>query len=174
MTRPITPPTPLPPRGHSRRIVTARTRRDCGGSVYLAVLGAAMLVALIGISGVLVNRVQYRIAEAGEGAAEAQLLARAAIELAIHRVADNPGWRGTYQHDQWTTPQTLGTGTVEFKLRDDDGSLLDNPEDPVRIIGRGQVGNAMRMTSILLKMDATHLQGFRVVAGSWQQEVESP
>lgn len=136
------------------------------GSVYLAVLGAAMLVALIGVAGVMVNRVQYRTAAANREAAAAGVLARSAVELAMHRIAEG-GWRAAYPHDTWAAEQILGGGKITFKLLADGGNLAD--ADTVRIVGRGRAGDAMRMCSVRVRI---HGSAMHIVTGSWRREVE--
>ena len=130
---------------------TYRRRARCGGGVYLAVLGAATIVTVIGVSALLAVTVQRRISTATGEATAARFHAQAAIELALHQLANDPNWRNTYANNTWAGSRVIADGSLQFKLVDDDGSLGDDPLDAVWLVGRGAVGQAVRMTKVLLK-----------------------
>ena len=136
----------------------ARYRRN-RGSVYLAVLGASTLVALLGITALAVRQVQRRTVQASLDALQAQLYAQSAIELAMAQMLDDPNWRTNYANDAWAPARALGRGTCRFKFVDeDDGDLRDNPADRVRIYGEGMLGDTSRLVSVLVEPpDAANL-----------------
>ncbi len=141
------------------------------GSIYIAVLGAASLVALIGVGAVAAARIQLRAAVAANDATRAAPMAQSAIELARLRIAGDANWRTTFTHDRWAENIPFADGgTLSFKLLDEaDGDLSDSGSEPVRLIGRGVYGKSLRMMSVELKPDIT---GKMVpTPGSWRQEV---
>lgn len=142
------------------------------GSIYIAVLGAASLVALIGVGAVAAARIQLRAAVAANDATRAAPLAQSAVELARLRIAADPNWRVTFAHDRWTEEIPFATGGIlNFKLRDEaDADLADSGSEPVRVVGRGVVGKSVRMISVELKPDLTGKMA--PTTGSWRQEVQ--
>lgn len=132
-----------------------RRRARCGGGVYLAVLGAAMIITVIGVSALLAVTVQRRISIATSEATAARFHAHAAIELALHQLANDSNWRTTYTNDTWANVDEMQGGSLQFKLIDDDGSLSDDPLDAVWLVGRGDVGQAVRITKVLLQPQRT-------------------
>ena len=141
------------------------------GSIYVAVLGAASLVALIGVGAVAAARIQLRAAVAANDATHAAPMAQSAIELARLRIANDANWRTSFTHDRWTenVPFT-GGGSISFKLIDEaDSDLSDSGSEPVRLIGRGVYGKSLRMMSVELTPDFTGKM--TPTPGSWRQEV---
>lgn len=148
-----------PPMNH------AQTRRR-RGTVYVMVLVTAMLTMVIGLSGLLVMRVERRSANLTNNAGQARNLAIAAVDRGLYEIAADNNWRTNHTHDVWTNPLPLGEGTVQFKFVDQtDGVLSDSDSDPVNVIGRGEIGQSIIMFSATLIQD-------RIVSGSWRQVVE--
>jgi hypothetical protein len=120
------------------------------GGAYVAILGTSMLVTVIGLSALLVVRVERRTSDLAAHATEAHIHVQSGVELALHLMQADPNWRSTYTHDVWAAPQALGGGSVSFKLVDEiDGALGNNPADPVRIYARSEVGPTVRFASVL-------------------------
>lgn len=127
------------------------------GTVYVVVLGAALIVSLIGMTGLMVARLQFRRATQAQDWIEAGDLALSAIEWGIKQINANTNWRTTYTNNVEITPIAMGRGTMSYKLVDaalglasGDGTLSNNTYDPVRLYGIGRVGNAVRVYSVLL------------------------
>lgn len=121
-------------------------------TMYLAVLMVSTIVAVIGVSALMFGRIQFRRTEENGDETAARLGAQSAVELGFLKVSNDPAWRSTYTHDQWTVDRTLGDGTIAWKLVDQTQSdLLTDPNSPVRLYGRGQVGDAVRLFSVLLE-----------------------
>lgn len=131
----------------------ARQRRRLRrATMYIAVLMISTIVAVIGVSALMFGRIQFRLAEEGGDVISARLGAQSAIELGYFMIANDPAWRSTFTHDQWTVEQTLGEGTIAWKLVDQNYTdLLTDPNSPVRLYGRGQVDDAVRLFSVLLE-----------------------
>ena len=113
-------------------------------------MGVTMIVAMIGLSGMLAARVHLKEAINSTSKEEAQQLAFSAIEYGMTKINGNPSWRTFFTHDTEITPIPLGNGTVSFKLVDADGDLADDTTDSVRLVGIGRVGNITYKESVLL------------------------
>lgn len=125
--------------------ITARhTRR---GSVYLAVLGVAMIATMCVLAGMHVARGRLRGAQNDSDRRRARLLATAAVEHAISLMRQNPsgagGWRNALFNNIESAPMDFGGGRMSFKLVDEHGVLSDDATDPVWIYGYGRAGKAV-------------------------------
>jgi len=132
--------------------MTARPPCRREGSIYFPTLGMAMLVAVVGLTGLLLARVQTRSENRSAETAEAEALARSVLQVAAARLEADPGWRSSRPHDTWIAePISTNAGVVcEWKLTDDDGSLADDANDPVMLTGRVTVGHAVRTARVTL------------------------
>ena len=121
-----------------------------GGSVYIAVLGASMVVVVLGLSAILLGRVQMQIAEQSHNTTEARLYAQSATEIGLYSMNRVPSWRTIYSNDTWNE-RNIGRGAMKWKLVDEvDGDLANNKDDPVRLIAWGMVGRATHKSSVFL------------------------
>lgn len=125
-----------------------RTRR---GSMYVAVLMTAIIVAVIGISGLAVTRIQLRSTDGASQVTAARFYAQSAVEMGLHSINADPDWRTTYPNDTWEPRAPIGLGAYTWKLVDEqDGDLADDPTQPVRLYGKGVAGDTVRMYSVLV------------------------
>ncbi|MEM6854798.1 MAG: hypothetical protein AAF593_10365 [Planctomycetota bacterium] len=155
-------------RSRKSGISTSASRQR--GSVLVLVLGVTSIVGVIGLSSLLVVRLQNRDVQSRADAAQAQQFADGVLQLIHTRLADDPDWRSTYQHDVWTADEALADGYVfRFKLEDEtDTDLADDPDDAMKLLARVENGQAVRLIShrfIGSTPVPTH--------GGYQQEVES-
>jgi hypothetical protein len=127
---------------------TYRQRRR--GTAYLIVLGAAVIVTLLGLSALTGVRIQRRSTLALADVTEARLYARSAIELGLLTINSAPTWRTAQPHGRWITGRTLGRGTFDLDAVDPDGNLSDDPNDPIVLTGTGHVGLACQKISVQL------------------------
>lgn len=129
----------------ARPSITSRHARR--GSVYLAVLGVAMIAAMCVLAGMHVARGRLRGAQNDSDRRRARLLATAAVEHAISLMRQNHsgagGWRNTLFNNTESAPLEFGGGRMSFKLVDEDGILSDDSTDPVWIYGYGRAGKAV-------------------------------
>ncbi len=144
------------------------------GSAYLVILGAATLLTILGLSGLLAVRIELRGARTGEAAAKARVAAASALELALLRVGSDDLWRKNYKHDVWTAEETVGEATCQFKVACQvDNSLLDHEGHPARLYAKARVGDATRVYSVLINdvevelTDFTHNGDFESGAEGW-------
>ncbi len=122
------------------------------GSAYLLVLAVSMVIVMLGVTSSHLMRIRSADARLSEDEARAALLARSAIEVTIRALNDNPSWRTSHTHDQWSsTPITIDDGSFIYKLTDEDGDLADDSADDVRLTVSATRGQATRLYSVLLR-----------------------
>jgi len=132
---------------HATRLAT--TRR---GSIYLAVMGVAMIVSIIGMVSMSIARLQLKSTQNLQDLAEARLLSQSGVEFGLGNMDFLSDWRTDMTHGAEMTPAlSVGSGTMTYALVDDDGDLADDPTDWVRILGIGRVGEAVYVSSVLLE-----------------------
>lgn len=113
------------------------------GGVYIVVLGTSMIVALLGLSALLAQRVQNRMLVAAADIRQAQLNASSAVELALLTMKQDANWRANYPNGFLVTDHSTSAGTCTVKVTDPiDHNLADNPDEPVVILGIGTRGKA--------------------------------
>jgi len=125
------------------------TRR---GSIYLAVMGVAMIVSLIGMATMSIARLQLRSSQNLQNLEEAKAISQSGIEFGMGNMEHLSDWRTDRTHGiEMSPPLNLGNGTMTYALVDLDEDLADDPTDRVRIRGIGRVGEAVYVTSVLLE-----------------------
>lgn len=118
------------------------------GSIYLMMLGASLLVLVIGLAAVIGARDQHRDSEGVIAAAKARIMAESGVEVALERINADAAWRTTYTSGVWTPAETIGDATLSLRFVDEgDADLADNDTDPVRIFARAIVADAVRIDS---------------------------
>ncbi|MCH2114006.1 MAG: hypothetical protein MK171_03715 [Pirellulales bacterium] len=123
------------------------------GSLYLSVMSAAMIISAIGMSAMVVARLNLRSVGWRQDRREARLLADGAVELGTAIVAQAANWRTSLLNGQEypSTPLPMGSGTIAWRLDDPDGDLSDDNTDTVRLYGIGRVGHSVYTKSVLLE-----------------------
>lgn len=126
-----------------------RSRR---GSVYVAILGVAMLVTLIGMAALAATRMQRVAATANIDMIKARSYAESATELAMLVTASDSTWRTDYTSGSWFANTTIGDGTYSISVVDPlDGNLSNRPTDPVTVTATGSKGQATQMVQVSLQ-----------------------
>jgi Carbohydrate binding domain len=126
------------PKSEIRNRRVART-----GSVYLAVMGTSLIVALLALSALALQRIQNRMLSTTADIRQAQLNAEAAIELGLLAMKQNTSWRTTYTSGHWIVNRGLSVGTCSLDGTDPvDSDLTNNTTDPVVLVGIGNCGTA--------------------------------
>src|SRR5258708_3097472 len=106
----ITPPRqPIPDVMGRSSYKVAPARR---GGIYVAVLGAAMVVSLIGMASLASVRAQRLTVRANIDTAKARLYAESGVELAMQWIAADANWRQNRTSGVWVASQTLGDGSM--------------------------------------------------------------
>ena len=121
------------------------------GSMYLMVLGTSMAVTIIGLSALMVVRIQRYWAEGSNDLIQARLYAQSAIDIGLHRINEDPDWRNTYPSGVWEADRPIGNGTYTLEGVDpDDDNLKDDDADPVVLTGIGAQGEARYKLQVTL------------------------
>ncbi len=123
------------------------------GTVYVAVLGVALIVSLVSLAGLHLARVETDVLVGADQVAQAELLSQSACEFGISRLLYDSDWRtnNTSGADASSGTITLGAGTFKYQLIDVDGNLADNDRDGVTVRGIGRVGEATQVTTVDLE-----------------------
>src|SRR5689334_15273911 len=128
----------------ARSFRTAYARRR--GGIYMAVLGAAMLVTVIGMAALAAARGRRQTAQLAIDSAEARLYAESAVELAIGAISADSSWRTNHASGVWYTNRPLDDGTFTISVVDPlDNNLSNRPSDPIVVTGTGTKGAAVQM-----------------------------
>ncbi|MCC6682978.1 MAG: carbohydrate binding domain-containing protein [Phycisphaeraceae bacterium] len=121
------------------------------GTVYIAVLGAAMLVTILGVSALLAVQAQRQAEQLDQDAVQASFLARSAVDCALRAIQNNSNWRTSYTHDTWSSSASLGRGNFRFKFVASSGSSLSAAIDQsVDVVGLGEVSGVQRLERLTL------------------------
>lgn len=131
----------------SRHESRSAGREDRRGSVYIAVLGTAMVIAICALGGMHLARSELKGTRRSNDLQRARRLAKSAVELAVASMnrtpLDNNQWRTGYTSGVETSPVTMDGGTLSFKVVDEDGDLADDPTDAIWVYGYGRSGEAV-------------------------------
>jgi len=121
------------------------------GSIYISVISAATMVAIIGAAALMVVRIQRRSAQAITDRAEARFYARSAVEQGLLWIEQAVDWRQIMPNGIWISGEPLGSGTLSLEVTDpSDGSLIDSQYDPVLVTGIGSKAQARHKTQLTL------------------------
>lgn len=122
-----------------------RNESNRRGSVYLAVLGTALIVSLLAFSALALQRVQNRMLSASVDVRQAQLNAEAAIELGLLAIKNDPNWRTTYSNGTWFSSRSTGEGGCTLTVTDPiDANLADSATEAIVMTGVGSAGKAVQ------------------------------
>ncbi|HVS70922.1 MAG TPA: hypothetical protein VHQ47_06680 [Phycisphaerae bacterium] len=126
-----------------------RTRRQ-RGTVYIAILGLSILVAVIGLGGIALSRAQGRARDLQADTDEARGYAMDAVELARTLINADANWRTDYSNGNWFTNQSWGNGSFTLNVTDPAGALNNADTDPVTVTGTGMKGQAVQRIQVTL------------------------
>ena len=122
-----------------------RNESNRRGSVYLAVLGTALIVSLLAFSALALQRVQNRMLSASADVRQAQLNAEAAIELGLLAIKNDPNWRTTNSNGTWFSSRSTGEGGCTLTVTDPiDANLADSATEAIVMTGIGSAGKAVQ------------------------------
>lgn len=115
------------------------------GSMYVAVIGCSMAVAVIGVGALLSTRIEARSTEGIMNLSEARIYAQSAIDYGMWTIYNDPNWR-TRTSGAWKTGQLIGEGTFDLHVVDPlDGNFANSKSSPVVLTGTGKAGEAKYM-----------------------------
>jgi len=107
-----------------------------GGSVYILVLGASLLIAAIGVSSLLAVRVQRREAIQQADGCQARELARSGLDLMMYYAKQDAGgttWRTRLANKNFANVTFAGGDMTIQGVDPVDGNLTDDPDDPITL-----------------------------------------
>ena len=150
-----------------RRYGRARRRR---GSTYILVLSTSMLVAIIGLTGVLMSRIKLRTSIAAYDMAEARINAITAIDNGLQMIVnDSVVERANFQAGLLPTDVPASRGTFSLEAEDlVDGNIANNTTDPILLRGIGMKDDAVHIVSVIIEFTNGEAD---FQPGTWQQEV---
>jgi hypothetical protein len=116
------------------------------------VLIAAMIVAVLGLSSLLVSRVHLQQVEEHQELVQSRFSAESAIELAHLWMQENGDWRQQTDSLYLLNDTAFADGLIRVELDDPiDGDLADSECDPVAVTGIGLHGVAKRLYQVRLE-----------------------
>ena len=116
-------------------------------------MGTAMIVTVLATAALLTVRIQRGQIDDVADTTSARLYARAAIDMALFRIENDPDWRQKMKDGTWEVEQPIGDGTYSLQAIDPvDGDLTDEVYDPVVIVATGRSGPARHMLQVRLRV----------------------
>ena len=153
------------PRNTTSPRVLSATRAHCcrarrTGSVYVAVLGVALIIALAAMTSLHLSRTETEVLTGADQIARAELLSQSAVELAIAHMEYNPEWRDDFDSGvdfPNSTGLSFNSGYFKISLIDADGDLNNDSRDFVVVRGVGRYGEATHVTTVEVEPTSTAL-----------------
>lgn len=141
------------------------------GSSYLLILSVSMIIALIGLSGLIAARIDHKIATTTSDATEARFYALAAIEMGIFAIdADPLNWRSAFHGGALPVNMPIGNGSYTLEVVDPlDFDLLNDSAEPILLTGIGAKGIARHKVQVTVVFTGG-VTSF--MPGSWKQVVD--
>jgi hypothetical protein len=139
------------------------------GGVYIAVLGSALIVGLLGMSALVGQRIENRAVVASADIRQAQLNANTAIEMGLLAMKQESNWRTARTNGAWFASRDTGAGTCRLEVIDPlDGNLANDPDDPVVMVGVGYRGHAEQRVKLTVEPQSQALSSLRSAIAAGQ------
>jgi Carbohydrate binding domain len=117
------------------------------------VLLSSLIVGTIGLASLQIARLQSRTASGSNDFIAARTYARAALEIGMLNIRNDPYWRTNYGNGSWVTNQSIGTGTFSLYAVDPiDNDVTKGDNHPIILTGTGRQGAARFNTSVRLEI----------------------
>lgn len=126
-------------------------------SVYVAVLGVAALVTVLGVGGLAASRAIARSAQVARDAAAARTASSSALELARAALASNSRWRTVYTNGTWFSSLSIAGARVDVQGVNPNGSIDRSHTDPVDLTATATIGKARHAATVRLVAKAVPL-----------------
>src|SRR3954468_12179197 len=128
-----------------------RNNSSRAGGVYIAVLGSAVIIALLGMCALIGQRIENRLVTISTDIRQAQLNAGTAVELALLTMKQDTSWRSNNANGNWFTNRNIGNGTCTVNVVDpNDGNLSNNADDPIAVTGIGYSGQSEQRFKVMV------------------------
>lgn len=135
----------------SNRTYARRGRRR--GTIYAIVLLSSLLVATLGVSALQLVRLQSRTASDYSDFIAARAYARAAIDIGMLNIRNDPYWRVNFGNGNWVTDKTIDAGKFSISAVDPfDNDVSKGDNHPIILTGTGKKGNAAFKISARLEV----------------------
>lgn len=133
------------------------------GSIYVAVLGSTMVITVIGMSALMLARVERTSAEGTGDFSAARFYAQSAIEMGQHKIRQDSNWRTTYTSGVWEASRALGSGTYTLEGIDPvDGNLSNSATDSLLLRGTGFEGQSRYKLQVTMTAKSSALTCLQV------------
>lgn len=132
------------------------------GSVYILVLGASLMVALIGVSSLMAARVHRRAVSVTADRMQARELARAGIDRVMYDPKVDPlglFWRAMLVNGDYENMGFAGGSFSVTGVDPNDGDLLNGSNDLVVLASTGKYGQAVYVLQVTIDGDGTPQPG---------------
>jgi len=144
----------------------AKTRRTVRrASVYIIVLGTALLVTVIGLSALTSARIE-RESSAGAGdLAAARFYAQSALQVGLNTIASDTNWRNVRPNGTWLSNVAIGDKGGSFTLLGvdpGDANLGNGQLDPLQFTAIGSQGAAQYKLRVTLNAVQRGVGGLEV------------
>lgn len=159
----------------ARNVSPIRLRGNPRGSAYVMVLGTAMIISVIGLSALLLVRVQSRHTGWATDIGQARLHALSAIQIGLLQISSDPDWRVSRSNGTWWNDVAIGDGSASLSGVDpiDGDYLAGDPQDPLVLTATGEHGQSRHTLSVTLDPDPSAPVGTMTVrVNSWTQVVQ--
>lgn len=127
------------------------------GTVYVTVLGVAMIVSVIGLTSLHISRLELRQTQTLQDTAYARSVAQSSVEYAVAKIESDTSWRSNLVHGtEYSITPTGFNATMSYRLLDnDDSDLADDADEPVEIQGIGRYGDSTVTYSVTYARSVT-------------------
>ncbi len=149
---------------------TERHHHRRRGASYVFVIGTGMLVMVIGLSTLMMVRIQRRVNEGSNDLTAARFHPQSAIEYGFAKINQDPGWRKNLGAGSWAIDQPIGRGAFNLEVTIEGRvDTVIRADDSLAFVGTGVSGQATHRTQVTLI-----LQGDSVVLspGSWKRPLK--
>lgn len=127
------------------------TFRAQRGGVYIAVLGASLLVTILGVTALAATALERLTVAGTSQMAKARAAAESGIDLGLLDIKNTPAWRTLRPNGVWFSNRPVGDATVTLEGTDPvDGDLTDDPADPLVLKATAVHGSATHITQVTL------------------------
>jgi hypothetical protein len=115
------------------------------GGVYIAVLGSALVISLLGITALIGQRIQSRTVTAASDIRQAQLNAATAVELGLLKIKTDSDWRSQLDAQSYLIKNrglAAGVSTCSLQVFDAPTDTTLNADKPLKFVAIGRRGAA--------------------------------
>ncbi|MCC6661169.1 MAG: hypothetical protein IT437_09815 [Phycisphaerales bacterium] len=125
----------------------------CRGGIYIAVLGAAMLVTILGMAAMAAVAVERITVEVTADVASARCAAESGVDLAMLTIKNQSTWRTARANGTWFSDVAIGGAKVSVEVTDPlDADLSNRDTDTILVKATAVRGQARHITQVSLQI----------------------